>query len=118
MATWQGPLLHRRAGAAAAAELCRLAVQLPAAYRARLPPALAAAELAPRRAVPLGRHVVCRCAPLAGGAPRQAAALSALAAAERVAVVPLEGCKLVIVPYQDGGGRTRVVAFLRLLDGA
>lgn len=118
---WKGRLMHRRG--ASVAELARLSVQLPAAYADQFPPALFAAELAPRAAVPLGRHAVCRTALLPASASpaappaaagRQAAALSAMAAAGLVARVPLQLCELIVVPYLDSAGATRAVSFLRL----
>lgn len=112
MAVWQGPLVHRRGGAAS--ELCSLSIQVPASYLDALPAALYVSDLAPRRAVPLGRHAVCRCALPPGGAPAQLAALGALSRARLVAVAPLARCDVVVVPYLDGAGRVRVVAFLRL----
>ncbi|KIZ00404.1 hypothetical protein MNEG_7558 [Monoraphidium neglectum] len=113
---WQGPLVHRRGGRTA--HLCTLAVQLPASYLDRLPPALHAAQLAHRRSVPLGRHVVCRCALLPGAAERQLSAIAAMARAQLVAVVPLRLSQLVVVPYLDSRGCARMVAFLRVFGGA
>lgn len=110
---WQGPLLHGRGPHAA--ELATLAIQLPAGYLDQMPPALQATRIAPRRGVPLGRHVVCRCALLGATSQRQAAALASMAAAALVAVVPLRRRELVMVPYLDGQARVRMVAFLRVL---
>ncbi|GBF99301.1 hypothetical protein Rsub_12082 [Raphidocelis subcapitata] len=115
LGVWQGRLLHRRAGAVA--ELASLAVQLPLPYPSQLPAALDATDLAPRRTVRLGRHVVARCALLAATTARQLSALAALARAQVVAVVPLPQGELVVVPYFDGRAHVRVVAFLRLQGG-
>ncbi|KIY91323.1 hypothetical protein MNEG_16641 [Monoraphidium neglectum] len=82
-----------------------------------MPSALYATELAHRRSVPLGRHAVCRCALAPAASPRQLAALSAMARAQLVAVAPLQGCELVVVPYFDSRGAVRVVAFLRMQSG-
>jgi hypothetical protein len=115
-ATWQGSLLHRRGGGVA--ELASLAVQLPGSYLPQMPAALSATDLLPRHAAPLGDHVVCRCSLLAATTPRQLEALAALARARLVAVVPLQLCELLVVPYLDGRGAARVVAFLRVFGGA
>lgn len=112
VAQWQGRLLHRRSSRVA--DLCSLAVQMPAVYHDQMPAVLYATELAHRRAVPLGRHVVCRCTLLATTTQRQLAALAAMAQAQLVAVAPLQLCELVLVPYFDSHARVRVVGFLRV----
>jgi hypothetical protein len=114
LAHWHGRLMHRRGGSVA--ELANLAVQLPAAYSDQMPAALYATELAHRRAVPLGRHVVCRSTLLAGTSARQLAALGAMASAQLVAVAPLQLCELVVVPYFDNRNSVRVVCFLRVFS--
>jgi hypothetical protein len=116
MALWQGCLLHRRAGGVA--ELASLAVQLPASYLPQMPAALYATDLLPRRGAPLGHHFVCRCSLLAATSARQLEALSALARARLVAVVPLQLCELLVVPYLDGRGAPRMVAFLRVFGAS
>ncbi|GBF87448.1 hypothetical protein Rsub_00159 [Raphidocelis subcapitata] len=117
LAHWHGRLLHRRGGSVA--ELASLAIQMPAPFLDQMPSVLYAAELAHRRSVPLGLHAVCRCAlPAGSNGRRQLAALGAMAGAALVAVVPLQLCDLIVVPYLDAGKQVRVVAFMRVLDDA
>ncbi|KAI8472772.1 MAG: hypothetical protein J3K34DRAFT_457653 [Monoraphidium minutum] len=121
-APWRGRLLHAApapaAPRAAPVELGSLCIQVPLAFRPHMPRDLTAVSLAPRRAVPLGRHVVCRTALAhAGPAAAAAAALAAMAAAELVAVAPLAAGEMVVVPYHDGAGALRVVCFLRVPGG-
>lgn len=66
-------------------------------------------QLAPRRAVKLGRHRVCKCT-IVDASPAQLSKLRSMAQNELVALAPLEKHGLILVPYV-ASGQVRLVAF-------
>ncbi len=90
---------------------CKVSVPLPAEVARELEEAqsMEVVQLAPRRAVKLGRHRVCKCT-IVDASPAQLSKLRSMAQNELVALAPLEKHGLVLVPYV-ASGQVRLVAF-------
>ncbi|GFR50903.1 hypothetical protein Agub_g13200 [Astrephomene gubernaculifera] len=91
---------------------CKISVPLPEECAKELADAqhLEVAQLAPRRAVKLGRHRVCKCTFVEASAA-QLSKLKSMAQNELVALAPLEKHGLILVPYLDNAGSVRLVCF-------
>ncbi|PNH01738.1 Vacuolar protein sorting-associated protein 32 1 [Tetrabaena socialis] len=91
---------------------CKVSIPLPVECAKELSQgqSLEVAQLAPRRAVKLGRHRVCKCTILEASAA-QLTKLKSMAQNELVALAPLESHGLILVPYVDNAGCVRMVCF-------
>lgn len=108
---WTGVIKHRQAGRVV--ELCTVTLQVPEPFLEEFPATLYAADVHHRRAVSLGRHVVCR-ATLGALTEHQLAGLSAMARGQLVALCALQTAELHLVPYFDNKNLVRMVGFLKI----
>ncbi|KAG2492416.1 hypothetical protein HYH03_009359 [Edaphochlamys debaryana] len=110
-ATWVGNVWQSAANGRDVT-YCRISVPLPVECAKELTEldGMEVAQLAPRKAVKLGRHRVAKVSIVEASAP-QLAKLKSMAQNELVALAPLENHGLILVPYLDNAGGVRLVAF-------
>lgn len=90
-----------------------VALQVPEPFLEEFPHTLYAADVRHRRAVSLGRHVVCR-ASLGTLSEHQLVGLSTMAKGQLVALCSLQTAELHLVPYFDNKNLVRMVGFLKI----
>lgn len=113
-ATWTG-LVKVKPPGGSTAEFCRLSMQVPEQVLTGLPKELVVSSIQPRKAVARMAGVACSTCITAAG-PQQVAELRQMAQLELVALVQLEDCGAILVPYFTDAGALKAVTFLAAME--
>lgn len=114
--SWTGSIWHEVDGQQL--QLCKVTVQLPDAELLDEFPGtdqLSVSYLIQRKGILLGQHLVCRCSIMPSESTEQARRLAHMAKYELVATINLQTCALILVPYFDNKGTTKMVSFMLAL---